>query len=171
MPLKTERLMIRELTFEDWPDMQQIALDFMQSPYAAYDRPLPVEESAIRTLTKQFARSGLFFAVFRQGQPGMIGYICFHPEGESYDLGYCFHSRFQGNGYALESCTALLRYMEKERGAVAFSAGTALANIPSYHLLQKLGFVLEETETLSFHKDEAGRDMVFEGGRFVRRSV
>ena len=37
-------------------------------------------------------------------------------------------------------------------------------------LLEKLGFVLTETESLSFHKDEHGKDIVFEGGIFIKKT-
>ena len=69
-------------------------------------------------------------------------------------------------GYAYEACTAMMEYMATERDVKAFTAGTALKNAPSCKLLQKLGFAWADTETLSFHKDECGNDIVFEGGVF-----
>ena len=165
--MKTNRLSIRELVSEDWRSMQTIAADFRKSEYAIYDMPLPVEEQEIQALTRQFAESHLFFAVML-GE-GMIGYVCFHEEGGNYDLGYCFHSDFQGKGYAYESCSALMEHIAKTCSPKAFTAGTALKNVPSCKLLKKLGFVLQGTETLSFHKDEEGNDIVFEGGLFVKQ--
>lgn len=162
--IKTDRLLIKPLTAEDWQSMQAIASDFKESQYAVYDMPLPTEEQAIKELTKKFADTKLFFAVMLEGV--MIGYICFHAEDGNYDLGFCFHSYYQGKGFAYESCTAIMEYMEKERAVKVFTAGTALKNAPSCKLLEKLGFVLESTETLSFHKDENGNDITFEGGVF-----
>lgn len=98
----------------------------------------------------------------------MIGYICFHNNDGDYDLGYCFHSDYQGKGYAFESCLEMIKYMEHNHKVKSFTAGTALINTPSCNLLKKLGFILSETESLSFHKDEAGIDIVFEGGNFIR---
>lgn len=57
--------------------------------------------------------------------------------------------------------------MAKDRNVTAFTAGTALKNTPSCKLLGKLGFALVGTETLSFHKDENGKDITFEGGNFI----
>ena len=164
--IKTDRLQIRELTPEDWQAMQEIALDFQASKYAVYDMPLPVEEAEIRALTAQFAGSHLFFSVML-GE-AMIGYVCFHEDKGLYDLGYCFHSRYQGKGYAQEACAALMEHMEKTQTVKGFTAGTALKNTPSCKLLAKLGFVLKEHETVSFYKDQQGNDCCFEGGIFVK---
>ena len=160
-------LHIRELTSEDWQAMQRIAVDFRNSEYAVYDMPLPIREDEIKALTKQFAENRLFFAVLLDEK--MIGYVCFHEDNGIFDLGYCFHSDYQGNGYAREACSAILEHIEKTKSVKTFTAGTALENIPSCKLLEKLGFVLEKTETLSFHKDEYGTDIVFEGGIFVKK--
>lgn len=67
----------------------------------------------------------------------LVGYVCFHREGEAYDLGYCFHSAYQGQGYAWESVSALLEYLASQ-GAAVFTAGTALDNLPSRRLLERL---------------------------------
>ena len=46
------------------------------------------------------------------------------------------------------------------------TAGTALKNISSVKLLKSLGFIQVGTEKVSFHKDENGKDIVFDGGIF-----
>lgn len=161
--LDTERLHIREITGDDWQKMKEIALDFRASEYAVYDRPLPVEDDAIRELTARFAASGLFFGVFLRDDGDMTGYVCFHADGDSMDLGYCFHSRYQGMGYAYESCRALMAELEKSRGVRKFTAGTALANAPSCRLLEKLGFRQIGMERVSFSEGDG-----FEGGLFEK---
>ena len=82
-------------------------------------------------------------------------------------MGFCFHSDYHGKGFAFEACSALMEYIAKERNVTVFTAGTALKNTPSCKLLGKLGFVLKDTETLSFHKDENGNEITFEGGNFI----
>lgn len=167
MRVKTNRLLIREMLPEDWMRLKRIAEDFAHSEYAIYDAALPTQDQEIMELTRQFAESHLFFSVFLQESWDMIGYICFHNRDGNYDLGYCFHSAYHGNGYALESCLEMMRYMEQSHKVKSFTAGTALDNIPSCKLLKKLGFVLAGTESLSFCKDERDNDIVFEGGNFV----
>ncbi|MGN1202835.1 MAG: GNAT family N-acetyltransferase, partial [Eubacterium sp.] len=77
-------------------------------------------------------------------------------------LGYCFHSAYHSNGYAYESINALMKYFVKEYGVTGFTAGTAIENIPSCRLLEKLGFACASTETVSFDGNFS-----FQGGNFV----
>ncbi len=135
MQCKTERCLIRELVPDDWKSMQKIAVDFRKSKYAVYDMPLPVEDAEIIARTKQFAQTQMFYAVLLHDV--MIGYICFHEDHGMYDLGYCFHSDYQGKGYAFESCCAMMNYIFHERSINIFTAGTALKNKPSCKLLEK----------------------------------
>lgn len=164
MELKTARLSIRPLGEDDWPDMKRIFLDFNASPYARYDRPLPTEDGAVRALVGQFMAGGIFFTVRTLDRGEMIGYVCFHREGEDYDLGYCFLSARQGRGYARESVEALLPYMAQTRTVARFTAGTALDNRPSCRLLERLGFVRVSTEQVCFDGSFS-----FLGGSFERR--
>ncbi len=166
MQIKTERLLLRELVRDDWRSMQKIASDFGKSKYSIYDIPMPAGDVEIAALTKQFADTGAFYAVMLRDV--MIGYICFHEDNGNYDLGFCFHSDYQGKGYAFESCAAIMEYIAKERKVKSFTAGTALANKPSRKLLERLGFTLKETDCLSFRKDMEGNDITFEGGIFIK---
>lgn len=150
MRLETSRLYIRRLYETDWQEMKNIFIDFSKSKYAVYDMPLPTEDPEVKALTKRFADSHLFFAVFLKGSDDLIGYVCFHKNGDQYDLGYCFHSAYHSNGYAYESIKTLMEYFASEYGAAGFTAGTAVDNIPSCRLLKKLGFVCVSTETVSF---------------------
>lgn len=162
MEMKTSRLYIRNLCENDWPQMKTVFADFNRSKYAMYDMPLPTEDHAVRALTKRFAESNLFFAVYMLNWDEMIGYVCFHKAGDKYDLGYCFHSAYHSKGYAYESINALIHYFGKEYGITDFTAGTAMDNVPSCRLLGKLGFVCTSTETVSFDGNFS-----FQGGNFV----
>ena len=164
MELKTFRLYIRSLQEEDWTEMKSLFIDFNNSKYAVYDRPLPTEDMEVEILTKQFVQSNLFFAVHLLNTSQMIGYVCFHKEAEKYDLGYCFHSAFHSNGYAYESTKALIDYFVQEYNAAIFTAGTAIDNTPSCKLLEKLGFECVSTEYLSFREN-----LSFKSGNFILR--
>lgn len=164
MVLNTERLHIRSLQETDWPALLAIWRNFSRSPYAVYDAPLPTGAAGAQALAKQFAASGLFFAVCRAQQ--LIGYVGFRAEGQTYDVGYCFHSAWHGRGYARESVQALMQFLMQRGPVAAFTAGTALDNAPSRRLLESLGFVLQGTQQLSFHQDASGRAISFVGGVF-----
>ncbi len=164
MVLNTERLHIRSLQETDWPALLAIWRNFSRSPYAVYDAPLPTGAAGAQALAKQFAASGLLFAVCRAQQ--LIGYVGFRAEGQTYDVGYCFHSAWHGRGYARESVQALMQFLMQRGPVAAFTAGTALDNAPSRRLLESLGFVLQGTQQLSFHQDASGRALTFVGGVF-----
>lgn len=95
-------------------------------------------------------------------QDSVIGYIALNQRQESYEIGYCFHSDYHGNGYAKESISALLEMIAQ--GVSRIVAGTALKNIPSVKLLLSLGFKQVGTEEQSFYQDAEGKAIVFEGG-------
>lgn len=86
---------------------------------------------------------------------------------DGYELSYCFHSDYQGCGYASEAIEALLKHMEKS-GNKHIVFGTALNNIPSVNLLKRLGFVQLGMEHVSFYKDKNGKDIYFDGGIFAK---
>ena len=167
MELQTERLYIRSLREADWPALQKIWMDFEGSAYAVYDAPLPTDAEGAKALTQKFAENGLFFAVCLPDRPAepVVGYVGFHKEGQSFDLGYCFHSAYQGKGYAYESVRALIGRLAEEYPAAVFTAGTALENTPSCRLLRKLGFACLSTETVSFDGKFS-----FQGGNFMLES-
>lgn len=50
MEIKTNRLSIRTLSKYDWMEMKEIFIDFNNSKYAIYDRPLPTEDNDVREL-------------------------------------------------------------------------------------------------------------------------
>ena len=162
MEIETSRLYIRDLYETDWGEMKEIFIDFNLSKYAAFDRPLPKDDDESKSLTKQFSDTSLFFAVHLLENSKMIGYVCFHKNGDSFDLGYCFHSAYHSNGYAYESVTALIEYFAKEHHVISFTAATAIENTPSCRLLERLGFAYVSTETVSFNEK-----ISFQSGNFA----
>lgn len=168
MLLKTDRLTVRHIVAEDWKSIKEIWVDFNAAALSQYDRPHNTDDEDVRTRTAKWAvaNSGtehMFFAVCLGDT--MIGYSAFNIREDGYEIGYCFHSAYHGKGYAKESHTALFEYL-RTLGITKFTAGTAINNTPSVSLLKSLGFVLIETEDVSFYKDDQGNDIVFEGGIF-----
>lgn len=165
MELITSRLTIRNLCPDDWKAIKEIRQDFGRSAYAQYDVPHSDDDEEIKRLVKSFSEGGGFFLVMLSAEKEVIGTVDLHNTGSGYDIGFCFLSEFQGNGYAKESCAALIDLYAKN-GCRRFSAGTALKNTPAVRLLTALGFSMTDTEQVSFYKDEAGNDICFEGGQF-----
>ena len=168
MLLKTKRLIIRHIEPNDWKNIKEIWEDFNNSPFSEYDMPHNTDEEDVKTRISRWAdaSSGLehiFFAVCLEGV--VIGFFSFNIRKDSHEIGYCFHSRYQGSGYAKESLAALIEYL-RTIGIKKLTAGTAINNTPSVALLKSVGFKLIGTEKVSFYKDEHGNDITFEGGNF-----
>ena len=169
MRIRTERLLLRPVEEGDWRELKAIWDSFRPSPYAQYDKPHPTEEAEVRARAARWEENGQgpahrFFAVCLEGR--MIGYVACHDRGEGvYECGYCFDAAYHRRGYAGEALEAIIDTL-REEGAKSLTAGTALDNAPSVRLLKKLGFELIGTEKVSFYKDEAGKDIFFEGGIF-----
>ena len=166
--LTTSRLLLRPILPDDWIALKKITRDFAASAYWMYDYPFPAEDEKLKAIASHFSKTGTFLSVLLKETGEMIGYICLHDDGESFDIGYCFHSAFHRQGYACEALYFLMGLLHTNLHIQTFTAGTAMRNIPSVSLLRKLGFTLQYTEPTSFHKDETGKDIVFEGGRFIK---
>ena len=110
-----------------------------------------------------YSREHIFSAICHKDV--VIGYVSFNKRENGYEIGYCFHSDYHRQGYAKESIKALLDILKSE-GKIHITAGTALANTPSFNLLTSLGFKHICTEKVSFYKDSKGKDIVFDGGIF-----
>ena len=166
--IKTKRLSIRQVHADDWKAIQAIWADAAKSIYAQYDKPNDLDDQSVsRRIAKwtSFADNDehIFLAVCLQD--AVIGYVAFNKRENGYEIGYCFHSKYHGKGYARESISTILDVM-KDKGAVNITAGTALNNTPSGRLLASLGFKQTGTEEVSFYKDAEGNDITFEGGTY-----
>ena len=173
MFLKTERLNIRHIEPDDWKSIKEIWIDFNTSSLSQYDMPHNTDDDDVRERIAKWADASkgtkhIFFAVCLDET--VIGFFSFNIREDSHELGYCFHSKYQGKGYAKESLAALIEYLTTI-GIKKLTAGTAINNIPSVSLLKSLGFELIETEKVSFYKDEHGNDIFFEGGIFELNKV
>ena len=173
MILKTERLIIRHITIEDWKSIKEIWVDFKSSKYVQYSTPHSINDEDVRAEIYKWSRENKetenkFFGVCQNDR--VIGYIVLYKQENAYEIGYSFHSDFHGKGYAKESHIALLDYLSTI-GITKITAGAAMNNTPSVSLLKSLGFELIGTEKVSFYKDAQGNDIVFEGGIFELNRV
>lgn len=167
--LATDRLLLRRVEQSDWQSIRKIWEDEKQSKYACYDGYNDTSPEAVRHRIEKWASfrgsaEHMFFAVCL-GEI-VIGYFSFNIRENGYEIGYCFLSAYHGKGYARESLTALISFVREQYPAAHFTAGAALANIPSVRLLESVGFRLVGTEQVSFYQDASGRDIYFEGGIF-----
>lgn len=164
---ETARLLLRPVEPSDWRSVQWIANDFRSGPYMLYDSAMPDTDEGVREKTVFFAKSGAVYAAVRKEDMKMIGYVCMWRNPDFCEMGYCFHSSCHRMGYGYEACSALMSAM-KAQGVKAFVAGTAIDNVPSMRLLEKLGFEMISRDRTSFHKDAQGNDIYFQSGVFLK---
>jgi [ribosomal protein S5]-alanine N-acetyltransferase len=165
--IKTNRLLIRNFVPADWEDLRALAVDKGSSEYAAYDYALPATENEIKAITGWFAREDQYLAVCESTHQYFIGFVSLGGENpRERDLGYTFHSRYHGLGYASEACTALIDYAFDVLNLERIHSGTANLNFPSVKLLLSLAFEKTGEQPVAFNKTTEGDPVEFTGGTY-----
>lgn len=170
MDITTERLTIRRIDVNDWKSIKELWDDQKTSVYSQFDKPNDTNPTAVYKRIEKWASyvdsiEHILFAVCLDEV--LIGYVVFNRcDGIAYEIGYCFHSKYHGKGYAKESISTLINVIQSIQPNVSIIARTALENIPSVKLLQSIGFSQIGTERVSFYKDFDGHSIYFDGGIF-----
>ena len=147
----TKRCIIRELTLEDIP----VLYDFYQEPkHTTYlnTKLGSLEEElekhkAYQKHSYEFYGFGLW-GVFLKDSNQLIGHCgieCKMVEASSeIELGYLIHKNYQKQGYATESCRAIIDYCNLWLEIPRIIAVIDQNNIASIHVAKSLGMTLEK---------------------------
>ena len=161
MRIETSRLIIRDFNLEDAADLHDIFGDdeTMENCEPAYDF-----EKTEKFLTSFcIGRRGAVAAQHKESNK-VIGYILFNEADEGvYEMGWIYNRSFWRQGYAYESCKAVIDYAFRELNAHKIFA-EAIDTEKSVSLMQKLGMQLEGIQR-SQTKDNHGNwaDLYFYG--------
>lgn len=161
MYIETPRMVVRDFTLEDAVDLYDIFGDdeTMENCEPAYDF-----EKTQKFLTSFcIGRKGAVAAVHKENGK-MIGYILFNEFDEGvYEMGWIYNRNYWRQGYAYESCKAVIDYAFGERRAHKIFA-EAIDAVKSVGLMKKLGMQLEGIQR-SQTKDNHGNwaDLYFYG--------
>lgn len=140
MYIETTRMIIREFTPEDAADLHDIFGDekTMENCEPAYD----FEKTKDFLASFCIGRKGAAAAVHKESGK-VIGYILFHESCEGvYEMGWFYNRSFWGQGYAYESCRAVIDYaFNKLNAHKVFAEG--IDTVKSVGLMEKLGMRLE----------------------------
>ncbi len=154
LPIETERRRIRLLTEDDWHSVHAYSSDPGVMTY------LP-EEVMTEELTQQFVATSMTedaraYAVDLRAEDRLIGHISFHPwfAPRIYEIGWVFHPRYQGQGYATEAAAALLRYGFESWRIHRVIATCQPENTPSSRVMEKLGMQREAHFRKCIYRDE-----------------
>ena len=153
---QTERLILRRYTEDDLQDLFEYLSDEKVVEYEPY-KPMSLEK--VRDNLEWRIGTDEMIAVELKSSHKMIGNVYLGKrEFASLEIGYVFNRNYWGNGYASESCRALIRQ--------AFSGGIHRiyaecdpGNTGSWKLLEALGFRREAhlIQNVYFWKDGDGK--------------
>lgn len=132
------------MTLEDAPHLLELNSDPEVIRYTG-DGPCRTITEAQKIVTElsqpQFEnyKMGRFTTLLKDGTYlGWCG-LKFHPETNEIDLGYRFHRRYWGQGYATESSKEILHYGFTILALPLIEARVMPANVGSIKVIQKLG--------------------------------
>lgn len=140
MYIETPRMVVRDFTLEDAVDLYDIFGDdeTMENCEPAYDF-----EKTQKFLTSFCIRRKGAVAAVHKKSGKMMGYILFNEFDEGvYEMGWIYNRNYWRQGYAYESCKAVIDYAFGERKAHKIFA-EAIDAVKSVGLMKKLGMQLE----------------------------
>jgi len=148
LPIETERLRIRLLTADDWQAVHAYTSDPGVMTY------LP-EEVMTEEQTRQFVATSMTeeaqtYAVDFRVEDRLIGHIGFHPwyAPRIYEIGWVFHPRYQGQGYATEAAAAWLAHGFTALGLPRVISVTDVPNARSIAVMRRLGMLRDHEADL-----------------------
>ena len=152
--LRTPRLLLRPLARDDWPAVHAYTAD------PAVMRYVPegvLAEEQVQTFIAANAENSAVVAAVLASEQRLIGHLPFHPwyAERIYEIGWVFHPRYQGQGYATEAAAALLRYGFETLGLHRIIATCQPENVASWRVMEKLGMLREAHFRKVFPVDEA----------------
>ena len=163
MHIETQRTLIRDYTIDDVKDLHDIFgnAEVMKNCEPAYDR----EKTSHFLSEFCIGKRGALAAVHKDSGK-MIGYILFNSnmyDKSVYEIGWIFNKDFWRQGYAYESCKAVIDYAFNELDAHKIFA-ESIDSVKSVGLMKKLGMQLEGIQR-SQTKDNDGNwaDIYFYG--------
>lgn len=155
---ETERLFLRRYKKEDLQDLFEYLSDAKVVEYEPYK---PMTFSEVKENLEWRIGTDEMIAVELKDSRKMIGNVYLGKrEFDSLEMGYVFNRNFWGNGYAAESCEALID-MAFSNGIHRIYAECDARNERSWKLLEALGFRREAhfRKNVYFWKDENGKPL------------
>jgi ribosomal-protein-alanine N-acetyltransferase len=150
-PIETERLLLRPLTLADLGPLHEVYGDRDVMRWIgtgdAYSRELAESEARLDRLVAHQEKHGFsIWAVTDRGS-GMLlgdcGLVHWAHRGPEIELVYRLGKAYWGQGYATEAARAWVERGLDELGLERIVAATHPENVPSQHVLEKVGFRYE----------------------------
>lgn len=155
MRIETERLILRRYRLDDLQDLFEYLSDEQVVKYEPY-KPMSIEE-VIRNLDWRVSTDEMIAVELKEIHK-MIGNVYLGKrEFNTLEIGFVLNKNYWGNGYAKESCKALIDNAFSE-GIHRIFAECDPKNLNSWILLEKLGFQKEACfkQNIYFWTEENG---------------
>ena len=155
MKLTTDRLLLRNYSENDWMDL----FEYLSDPEVVrYEPHLPMTLAEVREELHRRILSEEMVAVELKSNGKLIGNVYLGKrENNSLEIGFVFNKDYWKQGYAMESCSALIRNAF-DTGVKRIYAECEPENQNSWRLLEKLGFTRTAylEKNVFFWRDENG---------------
>lgn len=154
--IETNRLILRRYCKEDLQDLYEYLSDEEVVKYEPY-KPMNMDE--VKENLYWRISTDEMIAVELKNFHRMIGNVYMgRRDFEALEMGYVFNRNYWGNGYAAESCKALIQ-QAFSNGVHRIYAECDPVNKNSWKLLETLGFQREAhfRKNVYFWKDETGK--------------
>lgn len=153
--IQTDRLILRRYCKDDLQDLFEYLSDAEVVKYEPY-KPMNLTEVS-KELDERISNDEMIAVVLKETNK-LIGNVYLGKrEFESLEIGYVFNKHYWGQGYAKESCEALIKKAFSE-GVHRIFAECDPCNRNSWRLLESLGFVREAhfKQNVFFWRDDKG---------------
>jgi [ribosomal protein S5]-alanine N-acetyltransferase len=139
MCLKTERLVLRRFSHDDWRDLYEYLSQDNVVKYEPYDI---LSEEACKNEAVKRSQNDAFWAVCLKDDNKLIGNVYFRQQEPkeflTWEIGYVFNPLFWGKGYATEASNRILQYGFEELGAHRIIGKCNPENTASWKLLERM---------------------------------
>ena len=144
--IETDRLRLREITYEDAADLFRCFSNHHVTQHYGIDTFTTIEqaEKLIASFSKSFKeKRGIRWGIERKEAKGLIGTIGFNawsPNHKRAEVGYELHPDYWRKGYTKEAINEILSYGFDEMKLNRIGAIVFVENVASNQLLTTMGF-------------------------------
>ena len=148
--LETERLILRKFTLDDAKDMfNNYGSDSDTSKYLVWNTHKNIEDSIsyIKDVLEKYQKDNFYCwgVVLKETNAlfGAISVIDLDIKNHTAEVGYCYGSKWWGNGYATESFKRVIQFLFDDVGVETIYADHCLSNLASGKVMEKCGLKKE----------------------------
>lgn len=139
MNITTDRLSIRNFSYEDWQDVYEYTSNSSVMKYIP--EGVFSEDDAKEFVNENSSETPKNFPVILKIDNILVGHIVFHKVfgSHTYEIGWVFNPKYYNKGYASEAALAILKYGFGKMNIHRIIATCQPENIPSYRIMEKIG--------------------------------